>query len=314
MSNKKTNRLLIFVLLILLAAVVTNQFIKSKKGERTFKSELVSFTADEVESISIFTKTNDYEAMKMTRNGDDWSLTFRDKQYSADPDMSSNIANDLGKLKADRLVANKKDKWAEFDVSDSTGVRVVVQGAGKELCDVLIGRFSYNQNSQKASTFVRLSDEKEVYSVEGYLGMVFNRDINSFRNKSLFRGNQNDLTQVSFQYPGDSTFSINKPGNDWMIGEQLADSANTAQYLGELSYLVGSQFIDDFNPLEGTYQAFTATLEGNNMSSVVITGYRNEEGNSVISSSLNPSSYFDASAGGLFEKVFKSQNLFKIQD
>ena len=196
MSKNKTNRLLIFVLLILLVAVVTNQLIKSKKGERTFKSELLSFSADEVESISIFSKANNFEEMTMTRNGDDWSLTFGDEQYSADPDMASNIANDLGKLKADRLVANKKDKWTEFDVSDSTGVRVIVQGAKEELCNVLIGRFSYNQNTQKASTFVRLDEDKEVYSTEGYLGMAFNRDVNSFRNKSLFRGNQNDLTNV----------------------------------------------------------------------------------------------------------------------
>ena len=313
MSKKKTNKILIYVLLILFVAVAANQVIKSKKGERTFKSELTAFSADEVTSISIFTKANNFEEMKMIRDGDDWSLTFGDKEYSADPDMSSNIANDLGKLKAHGVIAKKKDKWAEFDVSDSTGVRVVVQGAKKELCNVLIGRFSYDQSSQKASTFVRLTGEDEVYPVEGYLGMVFNRDINSFRNKSLFRGNQNDLTRISYTYPGDSTFSLSKIENNWVIGDVATDSTLTAKFLTDISYLVGSTFVDTFNPADATYQSFTMTLDGNNMSSVIITGYRNEEGYSVIESSLNPGAYLDATAGGLFDKVFVGEGLFKIQ-
>jgi len=311
MSKKRTNSILVVVFLVLAVAVVSNQLIKSKKGERTFKSELTAFSADEVESISIFTKANDYQPMKMTRSGDNWSLNFGDKTYSADPDMASNIANDLGRLKATRLVANKKDRWDEFDVSDTTGVKVLVEGEKDPLCEVFIGRFSYNQNSQKASTFVRLAEDKEVYSVEGYLGMVFNRDVNSFRNKSLFRGNQNDLTRISFQYPGDSAFTINKQENTWMLGELEADSTATVQYLSGISYLIGSEFNDDFDPTAATsYQSFTCTVEGNNMASLILTGYKDEDGNSVIGSSLNPGVFFNASSGGLFEKVFKGPGHF----
>lgn len=305
MSKKKTNSILIIVLLVLLLAVVSNQIIKSKKGERTFKSELTAFTADEVESISIFTKANNYEPMKLTRNGDDWKLNYSGKDYTADPDMTSNIANDLSRLKADRLIANKKDKWSEFDVSDTTGVKVLVEGERGEICEVYIGRFSYNQNSQKASTFVRLADEKDVYSVEGYLGMVFNRDLNSFRNKSIFRGNQNDLTRVSFQYPGDSAFTLSKEENNWLIGDMPADSTITAQYLSGISYLTGSEFKDDFDPANSSYTSYKCTIEGNNMSSLVITGYRDESGNTVVSSSLNPGAYFDGTPGELFNKIFK---------
>ena len=314
MSKSSTNRILIVVLLILMVAVVANQIIKTKKGERTFNSELTSFSADEVESISIFTKANGFEPMVLTRENEGWAVTFGDKKYVADPDMTANIAGDLGKLKAVQFVAKDKAKWDEFDVSDTTGVRVLVEGGKDQLCDVFIGRFSYNQNSQKASTFVRLSEDKEVYSVEGYLGMVFNRDINSYRNKSLFRGNQNDLTRISFQYPGDSAFSIDKLENKWMLGETETDSTATAQYLSGISYLVGSEFNDSFDSSDTSYLSFTATIEGNNMSPVVLTAYRNEEGGSVIVSSLNPGSYLDASAGGLFEKVFKGPGHFKTQE
>jgi len=314
MSNKKTNSTLLIVLVVLLVAVVANQVIKSKKGERTFKAELVSFSADDVEGISIFTKGNNYEEMKMAKNGEEWLLSFRDKQYTADKDMAANLANDLSSLRADRLVANKKDKWADFDVTDTSGVRVVVHGAKDELCDLRIGRFSYNQGSGKASTFIRLDNEREVYSVEGYLSMAFNRDIDGFRNKSLFRGNQNDITQVTFQYPGDSAFVISKLELKWIIGDEPADSAKTWQYLSGVSYLVGSQFNDEFDPNEAGYQSFSVILEGSNMSSVTLTGYKNEEGSSIITSSLNPGSYFDASTGDLFGRVFKGKGNFRINE
>ncbi len=310
MSKKKTNKLLIYILLILLAAVVVNQIIKSKKGERTFKSELLSFSADDVKSLSIFTKENKFEEMKLIRNGDDWRISFAEQEYSADGDMASNMANDLGKLKADRLVANNKDKWTDFDVTDTTGVRVIVNGDKDVLCDVFIGRFAYDQNSRKASTYVRLNGEKDVYSVEGYLSMLFNRDVNGFRNKSLFRGNQNDLTKLSFQFPGDSAFTLSKVEDKWMIGDMPADSVKTATFLTGISYLVGTDFVDAFDINAPDFHNYSVSLDGENMSTVVLTGYRNESGNSVLTSSQNPGSMIDASNGDLFEKVFLGPGYF----
>lgn len=314
MSKNKTNRTLIIVLVILLAAVIVNQVIKSQKGERTFKSDLVEFSADEVTSLSIFSEENNQEEITLTRNGDDWKVTSNGVEYSADSDMASNMANDLSMLKADRLIANNKDKWEEFNVTDTSGVRVVARDEKDELCDVIIGRFSYDQTSRKASTFVRLNGEKEVYSVEGYLSMLFNRDVNGFRNKSLFRGNQNDITKLSFQYPGDSTFTLSKLENGWMLGDLPADSAATAQYLSGISYLVGSEFIDGFDPAGIGLETFTLTMEGNNMSSVVLTAFKNEDGLSVIHSNLNPTSYLNAESGGLFDKVYKGLAHFVKQE
>ncbi len=310
MSKKKTNRTLIYVLLILLAAVVVNQIVKSKKGERTFKSELLSFSADDVKSLSIFTKNNNFEEMTLTRNGDDWRIAFAGQEYSADGDMASNMANDLGKLKADRLVANSKEKWADFNVTDTSGIRVVVNGDKDVICDVFIGRFAYDQNTRKASTYVRLNNEKDVYSVEGYLSMLFNRDVNGFRNKSLFRGNQNDLTKLSFLFPGDSAFTLSKVENKWMIGDMPADSAKTASFLNGISYLVGTDFVDAFDTNDPDFHNYSVSIDGNNMTTVVISGYRNESGNAVLISNQNPESMIDASNDGLFEKVFLGPGYF----
>ncbi len=310
MSFKKNNRVLIYVLLVLLTAVVVNQIVKNKKGERTFKSELLAFSADDVQSLSIFTKENNFDEMKLTRNGDDWRITYNGLEYSADGDMAGNMSNDLGKLTADRLVANHKDKWAGFSVTDTSGVRVVVKGEKEELCDVFIGRFAYDQNSRKASTYIRLNGEKDVYSVEGYLGMLFNRGVEGFRNKSLFRGNQNDLTKLNFQFPGDSSFTLSRVDNKWMIGDMQADSVKTAQFLGGISYLVGTDFVDAFDINDSSFQNYSVTIEGSNMSTISLTGYRNEEGNSILISSQNPDSKIDASNEGLFEKVFVGPSYF----
>jgi len=188
---------------------------------------------------------------------------------------------------------------------------LVVNGDKEEICDVIIGRFAYDQNSRKASTYVRLNGEKDVYSVEGYLSMLFNRDVDGFRNKSLFRGNQNDLTKLSFQFPGDSSFTLNKVENKWMIGDLPADSTKTVQFLTGVSYLVGTDFVDAFDTSDTSFLNYTATIEGNNMTPITITGYRNDIGNSVLISSQNPESKLDASNEGLFEKVFVGPSHFK---
>ena len=57
---------------------------------------------------------------------------------------------------------------------------------GSILGDIYIGSFSYNQTTRKPKTYVRLNKEKDVFAVEGYLSMTFNRDLNGLRNKSIF--------------------------------------------------------------------------------------------------------------------------------
>lgn len=309
MSRNKNNRLLLIIFLVLLVAVVANQLIKSSKGERSFRGDFIEYTADEISKISILTKNNSGGVIDLFREDTAWKVTQNGKKYPADRDMAAGIVEELAAMKPDRLVANKKDLWKDYDVTDTSGVLLTVFGPKKSKTELIIGRFSYNQATRKPSTFIRLKKENEVYAVEGYLSMTFNRDVNGLRDKSIFRGNKNDFTRLSLAYPGDSSLTFTKEESKWLCNGQAVDSTRMAQYLSGLGYLYGTDFRDDFTPSGFSGTTFTLTIEGINMRSLEIKAFKDASG-IAVNSSENRETYFAGDKGGLADKIFRGRSFF----
>jgi hypothetical protein len=303
-KSKQSRNRLALVFLVLLVAVIAIQINKSKKGERSFKAELLEFNTEEVSSLSIYSPENGQNPFIVSNENDNWNIESDGKSFDADNDMVENMINELAELKATQKVAASKDKWADYDVTDSVGVRVVVNSNDKPVGDIYIGRFSYNQNTRKPKTYVRLNKEKDVFAVEGYLSMTFNQGINGLRNKAIFQGNKNDLTRLTFSYPADSSFTLIKDSLGWNMNGMPADSATVSNYLGSVSYLSGSTFRDDLDAMNFSTAPYSVIIEGNNMSSVEIKAIQDEQGKAAILSNANPRTVFDASTMNLFQKIF----------
>jgi hypothetical protein len=309
MSKNKNNRILLIVFAVLLVAAGANQLIKSSRGERTFRKDIIDMQANDIKKISIFPKNSGNKIVDVFLEDTVWKLKFDGKLFAADQEMIKAIVDELANMTPDRLVANSRDLWKDYDITDSLGVKVVVYGSDKDKTEITLGRFSYNQTTRKPSTFIRVNTEKEVYAVEGYLGMTFNREINSLRDKNLFRCNQNDLTGISFVYPADSSFSINKQDGKWLMNGTPVDSTRMAGYLNTVSYLVGSDFRDDFIPASVPAETYKIVITGQGMKPVEIKAYRDATG-LVLNSSENGTTYFSGETGQLFLKIFQGRNYF----
>lgn len=312
MSKKSQNKSirLIASFVILLVAVVGLQLSKSKKGERSFKAELMEFNTEEVVSIDLKGQAAGFQALHIALDNGKWVIRANDRTYDADPDLITNMINELSQLKAVQKVAAQKDKWADFDVTDSSGVRVTVNSDKKVVGDLYIGRFTYNQNTRKPKTYVRINKDKDVFAVEGYLSMTFNRDLNGLRNKTIFRGNRNDISKISLNYPADSSFTLSKEGMNWLINGSPADSVQASNFLGAISYLTGAEFRDDISPANLDNAPFSVVLEGANMPTVEIKAIQESDGRTAIRSSLNPGAVFSGETGNLFSKIFAGPNRF----
>ncbi|MCX6223851.1 MAG: DUF4340 domain-containing protein [Bacteroidia bacterium] len=309
MSKNKNNRALLIVLAVLLVAVGANELIKSSKGERTFRKDIVEIQANDIKKISIYPKNAGNKNVDVFLEDTVWKLKVDGKMFAADQEMIKGIVDELANMTPERLVANKKELWKDFDITDSLGVKVVIYGRKNDKTEITLGRFSYNQTTRKPSTYVRVNNEKDVYAVEGYLSMTFNRDINSLRDKNIYRGNQNDLMQISFNYPADSSFTLTKQENRWSLNGVPVDSTRMAGYLTNVSYLIGADFRDDFIPAAVTTEPLKIILTGNNMKPVEIKAFRDAKG-TVLNSSENSTSYFSGENGSLFLKVFQGKSYF----
>ena len=300
------NRLLLIVLGVLILVYLGNKFIGSD-NERNFKEVLIELDTATVSKVVVMAKANNGSAVSITKEGTDWSVTNGTVSDKADMNMAKNMVVSLRKLEPQRLVANSSEKWEQYEVTDSLGTRVQLFNGEELLTDIIIGKFTFNLQARTAATFVRLTDEEEVYSVDGFLSSTYNQEFNSFRDKTFVETVPENLTSLKFDYSGDSSFVLNKVADAWQVNGIAADSTAVAQYLNGLRRLDQRQFEDGFTTSETP--TYTLTLDGNNMSSVVVRGFMKGE-EVILNSSLNSDAYFQMGSLNVFDKLFVSAGKF----
>ena len=290
MFRKINNKLLVTVFVVLLAVVVLVEFMDSRKGNRTFKSDLVEVVADDVTSIEIYPKAANGNLIKLFRENDLWKVESGGKKFNADQASAGRMISEINEMKTKSVVATNKESWGKFEVTDSLGTEVKLIKGSSVLADIIIGKFSYAE-PRNMTSYVRLAGEKEVYGVEGMLGMSFNRNVNAFRDRTIIKSNKADWTKLTFSYPADSSFVLEKKGEKWMIGDMETDSASVVKYFNQIANLSDGSFTDEKPSISATHHL---TIEGNNMmQKVEVTGYYSDPDNFVLESNVNPGAHFN---------------------
>jgi hypothetical protein len=314
MSGKINNRTLLIVFLGLAGILVLARVFTAKKVERTLDADLVEIDTGRISTIYIYPQAEQGSELVFSRRGIAWIVSKDELSVPADKYSIGNALDELLNLKADRLVARSEEKWPEFHVNDSLGTRVLVKEGKKITLDMIIGRFNYQpppggysgygQQYGTGITYVRNSDEDEVYAVEGFLAMSFNQGFNNWRDQTICRLTKDQITKVVFEYPADSGFVAQKLDVNWTINGILADSTSMAQYLNGLSRKSHGDFADGFSPLSNPL--YQVTFEGMNMAPLLIRVYSQVGDELILHSTINPESYFRITRDGLFKDIFKS--------
>jgi hypothetical protein len=318
MFHKLNIKTLIIILIILVAAIVVIDMMGDK--ERSFRSEIIEVDTAGITSVLISIPKDQVEiTLSRTGGSSDWVVMAEGNKYPADVSVVRNILSQLNDIKAERIAATSKDKWDQFEVSDSTGTRVILKDGKKEVADLYVGKFSYTQPPQgaqqnpyqqqrgKMTSFVRLEDEKEVYAVDGFLKMSYQNDVNSYRNKNLVNVNKNDISKLTFNYPDNENFNLTKNNDQWLLNGQMADSTGMAKYLNKIYRLTSSNFVDP-STLKTSDATYRLHIEGNNFTPIDLWAYPSDSITQyVITSSINTGAEFDGAKSKLFEKIFVPQ-------
>lgn len=314
MFKKLSFKILLIILGVLLVIYLIT--LLSDKSERTFKEKVLTVDTADVNTILIFPIGKD--DVILTRLDTAWKVELDSFNYNADKKMIKNIFTQLINLKPDRVAATNESKWAEFEVDDSTGTRVILMENDDILTELLIGKFSYipDKNSSpeqpkgKMITYVRLADEDEVYAVEGYLKLNFNYDLNSYRNKAVVNAHRSHITKLTYTEPDKKSFVITKMGeSNFMVDGVPVDSARTVSFIIRLANTNSRDFYNEdfYFPSEPDY---ILKVEGDNFEPIIVNVYPADTVNKyIITSSINPGTKF---RGGrtLFKKIFKGKDYF----
>ncbi len=320
MSGKPNNRVLLIILAALLGIFVLVRVFRTSKREKTLRTELIHVDTSRISRIRLYPGAEDHEEILFRKNPEgSWRVRHGDVDAEADPRSVKSMLTEILNIKPERLAATSRDKFAEFQLTDSLATRIVVEEGKKETLDLLVGKFSYKPSPGpsyggysnrygRGISYIRLHDEEHIYAVDGFLTMSFNQGFNAWRNQVVTDLNRQDLTAFRFDYPADSGFVVRQRDSVWYIGSVRPDSASMIQYLNTISHRSGSSFADDLKPSGNP--DFQLTIEGRNMRPVNLKGYLKDEEEIIIHSSQNPEAWFKSKKTGLFDDLFKGKGYF----
>jgi hypothetical protein len=305
MFNKANPGILGIVFIVLLAMVLLVKFTDSQRGERSFKSNLVSFSKEQVDEVSIIPNNSDpYTLVKKEGN---WKVEKGENLYPASKNSVTRLLDQLVDLSVNQVVATSSDNWGEYEVTDSAATKVTIR-AGDESTGLRIGKLNFDRQTRSAVSYVRQTGDENVYGVNGFLKMSFGRGPNAYRKKTLVNlSNPSAVSKISFSYPADSSFVLRKNNNNWMIEGQSADSASTAQFINKIKNMKGNSFADNIEEADMTNPTLKVNISGEQSIEVAA---KQVNGRWIVHSSLNPSAYFNDSQGNIRDKLFVAREKF----
>lgn len=320
MSKRFDNKKLVLILAGLLILLLLTVIVKMPRERSTLKGNLIDIDTASVAEITITPKSASEGPFQFIRENNNWTIRREDIVAVPMKGAVQNILSEITAVKPHSLAAVGEKAWKEYELTDSLATRVkIANKKGKEMAELMIGKFTYRQvgnpyggyggNNIEGTTYVRLAGEDKVYAVDGFLAFSFSGGFNDWRDKSFVKCNKDDITKVTFTMPADSSFVLMKKDTIWYAGNQKADSAKTANYLGSLSMIDGQEFRDGFNP--GSYPVYQMMIEGNNLLSITVKCFRGGDDNEyILNSSTNPDIYFSSKRDGIFDELFKPLSYF----
>lgn len=145
--------------------------------------------------------------VELVKSGEDWNLT---KPVSAKANQANvkSLLDNLSSLKVTEQIDSTTASYAKYQVSDDKGLHAVFsKGSGV----VLDARFGENGGRGQMT---RIGGKDGVYAIKGYSSYLYSRDVKGWRDLSLFKFEEGDVTAATVENEHGS-FSFTKDGEAW---------------------------------------------------------------------------------------------------
>jgi hypothetical protein len=145
--------------------------------------------------------------IELTKSGEDWKLT-KPVEAKANQANVKSLLDNLKTLKVSEQIDGTTSAYAKYNVSDDKGLHAVFS---KGATTVLDARFGDNGGRGQMT---RLAGKDGVYAVKGYSSYLYARDAKGWRDLTLFKFEEGDVTAATISNEHGS-FSFTKDGENW---------------------------------------------------------------------------------------------------
>lgn len=304
----KTKHLLLIVL-VLAGIYAVIHFTDTNRNESTIPIENLEIDTATIQSIRFNPELMNKAELLIQREASGWTITHADKSYPADKSSVDILLRELGKLRISRMVGKNAESWAKYELTDEQIIPVQIQMEDNKTLRMNIGGFDFDQQTNQPLTYVRFNEDEKSYLVNGYLLGLFNRDLASYRNKTISKCDAEQITKVSFTYPGDSSFVLSKNNGYWFRNMQAIDSTACKTYINSLGNLTSPAIIEEDIDIQKLNPYYTLRIEGDSLETIEVKAYSGHPLYPlIVTSSMNDESIFK----GDFSNIFVSPGKFDI--
>ncbi len=298
--KRLSNKILLIGLVILVALFAASRFFRSPGMESNLRKELVKVDTASINEVKILPYKEHMEELTLRREGTFWKVKKGDRIESVNKTTLNSMLTSLAGVNAQRMVSRKKDKWNDFNVGDGS-THVSVYSDGSKIADFHVGKLGFTQSSDGgfggAYTYVRVSDEDEVFTVEGFLESTFNNTFNDWRDKTLLNLDKSAITKISYRYPLDSGFVVEKKDSVWVVGAKKLEPSKAENLLNQFTSKYLTEFADGFSPVN---QAdINIQVEGKSGPLATVEFWKKDESEWIVTSSTQKGVYFSSKGSTL---------------
>ena len=298
--KRSNNTILLIALIVLLGGFILSRVFRSPSLESNLDEHLLSLDTSKISAIHINPATEKGE-IKLVRAGKSWEVQRDQVRARVEASQVKSALESIQEIHPERLVTRKQEKWADYNV-DTTGTHVLVFTGQNNPTEFWVGKTSGGGNT------MRLEGEDNVYEVKETLERNFNKRFSGWRDKTVLKTEPETVTRVTFDYPGDSSFVLEKTDGKWTIDNAKADSTKVTNYLNRFRSQDLSEFADDFK--SENLPVWIVTLYNNSTKTFELKGWNTDDTKWVVTSSAQPGVFFASDNKSLMTNLFLGRESF----
>jgi len=179
----------------------------------------LKFDPAKVTGISI---TSPKSGMTLLKEKDGWKVrdNTSGKIYTADPGAAASVIENISRMSVTDIVSNNPARHAEFQVEESSGIKVEIKIKGKKDISFILGKESYDYGHY----YFRFAGTAQVRLASGMRKASIDRPVDSWRDTRILRLDRGGVTRMEVNYPGNPKKDIVLALAPGTTGQWLAEN------------------------------------------------------------------------------------------
>jgi Domain of unknown function (DUF4340) len=148
------------------------------------------------------------ESVTLKKKGEEaWELTSP-LTYTASASNVKSLLENLDKLKVSERISSTAADYEKYGLTDDKAIHAVFKQGTEVVFDAYFGE------TGSRGQMVRFAGKDGVYALKGYSKYIYNRDLNGWRDKAIFKFDDKAAAKVTIENEH-GTFLFEKAGDKW---------------------------------------------------------------------------------------------------